>query len=158
LSRPPPRVVLDTNVVLSALVFGKGVTAQLRTAWQAARCLPLASKSTVQELVRVLAYSKFKLDGQQQQELLGDYLPYAQAVRIPRSLPAVPECRDPFDIQFLHLAVAGNADVLVTGDADLLTLVRVGRCPVMTPDAFLASGLLSLARVPWTLNAPAGCR
>jgi len=41
---------------------------------------------------------------------------------------------------FLHLAAAGRADALVTGDADLLTLARVGRCPIMTPDAFV-SGL-----------------
>jgi uncharacterized protein len=145
LSHRPPRVVLDTNVVLSALVFGRGVTAQLRMAWQAGRCLPLASSTTVQELVRVLAYPKFKLDGQAQRELLADYLPYAQTVRIPRSPPAVPECRDPFDVQFLHLAVAGKAGVLITGDADLLTLARVGRCPIMTPDAFLASRLLPVS-------------
>jgi predicted nucleic acid-binding protein len=41
---------------------------------------------------------------------------------------------------FLHLAAAGRADALVTGDADLQTLVRVGRCPIMTAEAFL-SGL-----------------
>ena len=139
----PPRVVFDTNVVLSALVFGKGVTAQFRTAWQAGRCLPLASTASVQELVRVLAYPKFKLDSQEQQELLADYLPYTEIVRIPLPPPTVPECRDPFDVPFLHLAAAGKAVALVTGDADLLSLARVGRCPILTPDAFLACGLLS---------------
>jgi putative PIN family toxin of toxin-antitoxin system len=126
--------------VLSALVFGKGTTARLRAAWQGGHCLPLVSTATAQELVRVLAYPKFRLDAQEQQELLADYLPYAEAVRVPRRAPAVPACRDPFDLPFLHLAVAGRADALVTGDADLLTLVRVGRCPIMTPEAFL-SGL-----------------
>lgn len=141
--RRPPRVVLDTNVVLSALVFGKGVTAQLRSAWQTGRCLPLASTASVQELVRVLAYPKFKLDVQAQQELLADYLPHAETIRIPAPPPAVPDCRDPFDVPFLHLAAAGKAAALVTGDADLLRLARVGRCPIMTPDAFLAGGLMS---------------
>jgi uncharacterized protein len=148
LNRRSPRVVFDTNVVVSALVFGKGVTARLRMAWQAGRCLPLTSRTTVQELMRVLAYPKFKLDVQEQQELLGDYLPYTETVRIAPSPPAVPECRDPFDVQFLHLAVAGKADVLITGDADLLPLARVGRCPIMTPDTFLASGLLPLPPTP----------
>jgi predicted nucleic acid-binding protein len=41
---------------------------------------------------------------------------------------------------FLYLAVAGRADALVSGDADLLTLARMGRCPIMTPEAFV-SGL-----------------
>jgi len=138
--RSPPRVVLDTNVVLSALVFGKGTTARLRAAWQGGHFLPLVSTATAQELVRVLAYPKFRLDAQEQQELLADYLPYAEAVRIPQPPPTVPLCRDPFDMPFLHLAAAGRADALVTGDADLLTLARVGRCPIMTPDAFV-SGL-----------------
>ena len=137
----PSRVVLDTNVVLSALVFGKGTTARLRAAWQAGHCLPLVSTATAQELVRVLAYPKFHhLDAQEQQELLADYLPYAEAVRIPQPPPTVPLCRDPFDMPFLHLAAAGRADALVTGDADLLTLARMWRCPIMTPEAFV-SGL-----------------
>ena len=135
----PPRAVLDTNVVLSALVFGKGTTARLRAAWQSGQCLPLVSTVTAQELMRVLAYPKFRLDAQEQQELLADYLPYAEAVSVLRSPPNVPVCRDPFDTPFLHLAVAGRADALVTGDADLLTLVRVGRCPIMTPAAFVNS-------------------
>ncbi len=136
----PTRVVLDTNVVLSALVFGKGTTARLRAAWQGSRFLPLVSTATARELVRVLSYPKFRLEAQEQQELLADYLPYAEVVRIPEPPPSVPVCRDPFDLPFLHLAAAGRADALVTGDADLLTLARVGRCPIMTPEAFL-SGL-----------------
>ena len=48
------RVVLDTNVVLSALLFRGGAAAQVRQAWQRERLLPLASTATVQELVRVL--------------------------------------------------------------------------------------------------------
>lgn len=140
--RRPLRVVFDTNVVLSALVFGKGLTAQLRLAWQNTRCLPLASAASVQELVRVLAYPKFRLDAAAQQELLADYLPYTATVQIPQPPPSVPECRDPLDVPFLHLAVAGRARALVTGDRDLLSLARVGRCPILSPDAFIASGLL----------------
>jgi predicted nucleic acid-binding protein len=51
----PPRVVLDTNVVLSALLFRGGPTARLRDAWQNGRFVPLASTITADELVRVLA-------------------------------------------------------------------------------------------------------
>jgi predicted nucleic acid-binding protein len=44
------RVVIDTNLVLSALVFG-GSTARLRLAWQSDRFVPLASKATITELI-----------------------------------------------------------------------------------------------------------
>ncbi len=135
------RVVFDTNVVLSALVFAAGNTARLRGAWQAGACVPLVSTATARELVRVLAYPNFELTAHEQQELLADYLPHAEVVRIPQPPPAVAACRDPFDVPFLHLAVAGRADALVTGDADLLTWGRVGRCPILTPKAF--SGGLS---------------
>jgi putative PIN family toxin of toxin-antitoxin system len=135
-------VVLDTNVILSALVFGKGVTAQVRAAWLSGRCRPLVSAASARELVRVIAYPKFKLDTQAQEELLADYLPFAEAVRIPEPPPMVPDCRDPFDVPFLHLAAAGKAAALVTGDADFLCLGSLGRCPIMTPESFLSSGLM----------------
>lgn len=72
-------MVLDTNVVLSALLFGSGRLSALRVHWQAARMLPLVSKATVQELLRVLAYPKFRLTAAERNELL-------------RRLPAV--CRN----------------------------------------------------------------
>ena len=133
----PPRVVLDTNVVLSALVFGKGLTAQLRAAWQRGDFVPLLSTVTAQELVRVLAYPKFRLDAQSQQELLADYLPYTLVIKVPEPPPAVPACRDLFDLPFLHLAAAGKADALVTGDADLLVLGGKVRFQIMRPEALL---------------------
>jgi putative PIN family toxin of toxin-antitoxin system len=146
LSAPPvvPRVVLDTNVVLSALVFSGGPTARLRLAWQAGRLLPLVSTATAQELMRVLAYPKFKLDAQEQQELLADYLPWAEAVAVSEPPPRVPDCRDPHDLPFLHLAVAGSADALVSGDGDLLALAQPGTRPrlrfkLLTVQAFLDS-------------------
>lgn len=136
----PLRVVLDTNVVLSALVFGGGRPGQLRQAWLNGSIRPLASKATVQELVRVLAYPKFRLSGPDQQELLADYLPYVETVHIPVPTPQVPECRDPSDLLFMHLAVAGKAEVLVSGDADLLTLARVfehhSGCHIVPLDKF----------------------
>jgi putative PIN family toxin of toxin-antitoxin system len=133
---PPLRVVLDTNVVLSALVFAKGSTALIRSAWQAGECIPLVSTATVQELIRVLAYPKFRLDTQEQSELLADYLPFTEVVGIPNPPPFIPDCRDPDDLPFLVLAQAGKAQALVTGDADLLVLGRLGLCEVVTPEAF----------------------
>ncbi|MBA3772692.1 MAG: putative toxin-antitoxin system toxin component, PIN family [Ramlibacter sp.] len=132
-----PRVVLDTNVVLSALVFGNGLAARVRTGWQSGRFVPLASAATARELVRVLAYPKFRLTPGEQEDLLADYIPWVRVVRIPDPPPQVPACRDASDETFLHLAATGNADVLVSGDKDLLVLAGArGMCPVMAVDAF----------------------
>ena len=133
-----PRVVLDTNAVLSALVFAGGGSGRLRRAWQAGDCLPLVSTATVQELIRVLAYPRFRLSADQQHELLSDYLPHAASVRVPSSLEGIPVCRDPFDMPFLQLAVAGKADLLVSGDRDLLVLADHVGFAIVTPAAFLA--------------------
>lgn len=146
----PVRVVLDTNVVLSALVFGGGAAGRVRRAWQQGALLSLASTATVQELVRVLAYPKFRLSQAEQDELLADYLPYAETVRIPQPPPLVPACRDVLDAPFMHLAVAGKAQVLVSGDKDLLAIAtefeQASGCPILTLDAFFrhppATGLL----------------
>lgn len=136
------RVVLDTNVVLSALVFRGGAAGQVRQAWQRGLLLPLVSKATAQELVRVLAYPKFRLSAAEQHELLADYLPYAETVRIAQPLPQVPHCRDPLDLPFMHLALAGQAQVLVSGDRDLLAIAaefeRFSSCRMVGLDVFCA--------------------
>jgi putative PIN family toxin of toxin-antitoxin system len=131
------KVVLDTNVVLSAVIFGGGAAAALRQAWQSGKLLPLVSTATTQELIRVLAYPKFHMNANEREELLADYLPFASVVRIPPVMAALPECRDPFDVPFLQLAAAGKAKALVSGDKDLLALVGQFRVPILAPAAFL---------------------
>jgi putative PIN family toxin of toxin-antitoxin system len=135
----PPRVVLDTNIVLSALVFTHGRAVALREAWQGGWCEPLVSKATVGELIRVLGYPKFKLDVEEPHELVGDYLPWCRTVAIPAKPPRTPSCRDPFDLPFLQLAVVSKADFLVSGDQDLLGIQGKLPCPIVTLDAFLAA-------------------
>lgn len=138
-AKGPIRVVIDTNLVLSALVFTHGRLTPLRQAWQARRIQPLVSRVTVAELLRVFAYPKFRLSLDEQQELLADYLPYCKTLRIPEPPPPTPPCRDAFDVPFLQLAVAGKAQALLTGDRDLLSLAGQFVCPVVTADAFLES-------------------
>ena len=132
-----PRVVIDTNLVLSALVFAQRRLTPLRHAWQSTRCQPLLSSMTAAELLRVLAYPKFKLSAADQQELLADYLPYCRTVGMPAKPPATLTCRDPFDVPFLQLAVVGKAKYLVTGDQDLLCLAGQFVCPIITADQFM---------------------
>lgn len=132
----PPRVVIDTNLALSALVFSGGQLQTLRHAWQTGLCTPLVCKYTASELIRVLAYPKFKLSTVEQQELLSDYLPYCETVTLPGKTPKTIHCRDVNDIPFLHLAVAGKADFLISGDEDILVLAGDFACPIVTAQDF----------------------
>lgn len=117
-----PRVVLDTNVVLSALVFKAGRLSWIRQGWQQNRLKPLVCKATVSELLRVLAYPKFRLSAQEQEDLLADFLPHAEVVELPPQWPDLPRCRDEKDQVFLVLAHVARADALVSGDVDLLSM------------------------------------
>lgn len=137
--KSPPRLVLDTDVVLSALLFGEGRVVPVRLAWERGVIRPLVSKATVEELIRALGYPRFALTPEERHELLGDYLPHCESVRMPVRPVKTPSCRDPFDLAFLQLAVVRRADYLVTGDKDLLCLGGKLSCPIITADALLAS-------------------
>lgn len=130
---PPLRVVLDTNALVSALVFSSGALSWLPLAWQAARLAPLVSPATLLEFVEVLAYGKFNIAPARRLELLAQYEPWCQLVAVPAPPPPVPECRDPDDRKFLELARFAQADALVTGDRDLLALAAVFPVPIITP-------------------------
>lgn len=130
----PPQVVIDTDLVLAALVFAGGRLAPLRLAWQGQHLLPLVSSATAAELIRALAYPKIKLASHEQEEPLADFLPYCKTVRIPVPPPATPPCRDIFDVHFLELALAGKADALISGDKDLLSLNGKLACPMLTAE------------------------
>ena len=132
------RWVLDTNVLLSALLFPTGRLTWLRDAWRAGTILPLVSRETATELIRVLGYPRFGLTPREREDLLADYLPHCESI-IVSTPPPIPQCRDPFDRPFLELAVAAHADALITGDKDLHSLARVFPIPILTPLDALAT-------------------
>jgi len=117
----PLRAVLDTNVLVSALLFDQGRLSWLRPCWQQGQLTPVLAEPTARELLRVLAYPKFRLQAAERERLLEDLLPWCEswAAAIPSSAYHV---RDPHDQVFLNLAMAAATPVLVTGDADLLAL------------------------------------
>ncbi len=131
----PARVVIDTNVLLSALLFNSNTLLWLRQGWQTTNICPLSSHETARELIRVLSYPKFDLSDDEQEDLLADYLPWCETVVL-SSPPDVPQCRDPFDRPFLELALSAQADALITGDNDLLSLAQVFPVPILTPRSF----------------------
>lgn len=140
------RAVLDTNCVLSALLFSQGRLAWLRAAWRDGLVLPLVSQATTAELLRVLAYPKFRLGPDEREDLLAEYLPLAETVPIPAPPPAVPPLADAADRPFLELALAGEADALVSGDRAILATASAFPIPILTPAELRAKLGLAEAR------------
>jgi uncharacterized protein len=129
-----PRVVFDTTTVVSALLFANGRLAWLRQHWRDGGSTPLISRVTAAELTRVLGYPKFQLSQDDRRELLADYLPYCEVIELTEECVSV--CRDENDQPFLDLAQSGKADLLVSGDQDLLALAGQTTFLIETPEAY----------------------
>jgi putative PIN family toxin of toxin-antitoxin system len=136
--KPPAlKVVLDTNTVLSALLFEGGRLVWIRKLWEERRIAPLCSAASVDELLRALAYPKFELSESEIKSLLESYLLYAGVVSAADSASRrAPRCRDADDQKFLDLALAGGAEILVSGDQDLLVLADHAPFVIESPARF----------------------
>lgn len=136
------RVVVDTNVWLSAALSAEGAPAQvLRRVLQVG--VPVFSKATFAELEARLWKPKFdryiSLDARR--AILRDVNAAAYWVEIPANIAASAYSRDVDDDKFLHTALASSAPWLVTGDQDLLVLRSVGAVQIVSPaDALRDSG------------------
>lgn len=126
----PIRVVLDTNVLVSALLFG-GRPGMLRDLWKSGRIIPLVTKETFAEFRKVLSYPKFKLTQREIRSILNEeILPFVEPVEIIELVSGI--CRDPHDDMFLAVAASGDAQFLVTGDKDLLVLKQYRQTEIVT--------------------------
>lgn len=129
------RVVIDTNVVVSALLFN-GTPGKLIPMWKEKLILPLISRKILEEYLRVLAYPKFELTEADINFLIyNEILPWFQTVEVKRTEKIVRE--DPSDDKFLACAIAGNADIVVSGDRHLLDLGSFKSIQIMTPSQLL---------------------
>jgi putative PIN family toxin of toxin-antitoxin system len=116
------RVVLDTNVLISALLF-KGELTRMVGLWQRGKMIPLISKETFDELRTVLEYPKFSLSRAEIKSLIEqEILPFFEVVNVSKHVKGA--CRDPGDDKFISCALSANADYIVTGDRDLSDLKK----------------------------------
>lgn len=127
------RIVLDTNVVLSALLW-RGTPYRLLDAIRRHSELRLfSSPALIDELAEVLrrpsATKRLAVIGKTEREILADYVEAVGIVepeRVPRVVPA-----DADDDQVIAAAVAAHADLIVSGDADLLSMERYRGIPII---------------------------
>jgi len=116
----PLRVVLDTNTLVSALLFRRDNWSWLRSAWKDGSVFPILCAATTLELMTVLHYPKFRLSQTDQMGFLEEILPYCITSPNPEHRADLVACRDPKDQVFLDLALGTGVDFLVSGDKDLL--------------------------------------
>jgi putative PIN family toxin of toxin-antitoxin system len=129
------RIVVDTNVLVSRLLFRNSVAAQaVRRAMDASRLI--VSAATLQELESVLSRQKFEVYLSLADRLQFFHLLRRAATYIEK-IPEVAACRDPKDDKFLALALAGRAGIIMTGDADLITLNPFRGIEILTPRQYL---------------------
>jgi len=133
--RTRQRVVVDTNVLVSRLLIADSIPGHaVREARRSGTLL--VSEATMKELADVLARPRFDRyvsieDRKQFLRLLArvaEFVPIVNRVR---------ECRDPKDDKFLEVALNGRADVILTGDRDLLTLHPWRGVEILSPADYL---------------------
>jgi putative PIN family toxin of toxin-antitoxin system len=128
------RVVVDTNVLVSAALKRASLPALALRLLERHGTL-LKSTSTERQIVDVLARPKLAaLIDPTAIAWIGELIARAEQVTIAERIAA---CRDPTDDRFLELAVSGGADVILTGDGDLLALHPFRGIPVQAPAAFV---------------------
>ncbi len=132
---PKSRYVFDTNVVVSAVLFGVGKPARaLFVALDKGEVL--VSADVVHELNKVLSREKFERYASEEDRarFLQSLLHEARLVEIKETIR---ECRDPKDDMYLELAVSGEATCIVSGDDDLLVMHPFRGIPILRPSEFL---------------------
>jgi len=130
------KVVLDTNVLVSALLF-KGELSKLLSLLKQRKCILLFSEETLNEIIRVLHYPKFALTEKEIDYLLqSEILSYAKIVETVLKFNKE-ACRDREDQKFLELAVSAKADYIISGDKDLLDLKKINKIRILSPNEFL---------------------
>jgi putative PIN family toxin of toxin-antitoxin system len=116
------RLVIDTNILISALFASTSLPGHLIALWREGRFDLLTSTEQIDELMRVTRYPKVRkrLAPALAGRFVNDLRDIAVVVQ---NLPSVAVCADPYDNYLLAIASAGAADFLVTGDKrDLLGL------------------------------------
>jgi len=131
------RLVVDTNILISALLAGTSAPAQLIVLWREGRFDLLTSAEQLDELRRVARYPKIRerLAPALAGRLINDIRDLAVLLT---KLPVVTASPDPHDNYLLAMAAAGSADFLVTGDKrDLLALTLFEGTKILTVRDFL---------------------
>ncbi len=133
------RAVIDTGILVSALIRPQGTTGDVLRALRDGRFTAIYSTDILVEIIDVLGRPTFR----QKYHIEPDDITASINLLRLRGEVVTPQreintCRDPKDDKFLEAALAGKADCIVSGDADLLTLTPFENILILRPAEFLA--------------------
>jgi putative PIN family toxin of toxin-antitoxin system len=132
------RAVVDTNLLVSYLIVHRSPIAGLIDVYLAhGDFVLLTSHAMLEELDRVLQYPRLchHYDAQTRIRFVALVASLGEIVDLPHEVPRI--CHDPDGDWVIACAVAGDADVIVSGDRDLLDLIQVNRIPILSARQFL---------------------
>lgn len=132
------RAVFDTNALVSYLLTHRPPLATLIDRHLRQEHFRLVTAlELLEELERVLGYARLQryYTDAERQRFVALVMALSEVVSLPDAIPRI--SRDPDDDKLIACAVAGEADVIVSGDRDLLSLERVGTIPILSPAQFL---------------------
>ena len=132
------RAVFDTNLLVSyLLVHRPPIATLLNDDLAEGHFILITAPELLAELARVLRYPRLQryYDTTTRDRFVALVAALSEVVELPETIP--PICRDPDDDRVIACAVVGHADVIVSGDKDLLTLKQVGQIAVLTATEFL---------------------
>lgn len=133
------RVVLDTGIFVSALIRRRGTIGAILGALRDGRFTAIYTRDLLVEIIDVLGRDKFRVKYHIEPD---DVSALINLIRLRGELvipgQAVQACRDPKDDKFLEAALAGGADCIVSGDADLIDMGSFEGIPILRPSEFLA--------------------
>lgn len=130
-----PRVVLDSNVLISAVVFGGKPREILEHALRGELTL-IVSPAVLDEVEAVLGGEKFRFSGAAARAVVQEIESLAEIVDPVTAISVVPD--DPDDNRVIACALDGRADFLVSGDRHLLGIGEYSSVPIVNPADFLA--------------------
>ena len=114
------KFVLDTNVLISVLLFRKE-TSKIVDLWKRGKIIPVLSRETFDEFKAVLEYPKFSLTKDEIYSIVyEEVLPFFDVVEVKSQIKGI--CKDSDDDKFISCAIASGAKFIISGDKDLCNL------------------------------------
>lgn len=133
------RVVVDTNVIVSAYITPSGLPSKVLLNWERRQFELLVSADILAEYERLLhrprVVARHRMNDAEISAVIDNFWELATRIKVTSQLNAIPQ--DPSDNKFVECAVAGAAEFIVSGDPHLLELGSYEGIQILPPDAFL---------------------
>lgn len=140
------RVVVDTNVLISALLKADGSPAKIVALWRSGRLELVVSEEVIDEVARVLGYPRIRkrVTAEEAERFVDLLRTAALGMTAYERVTVVDD--DPDDDKFLAIAVASRAAYVISGDTHLLRVGTYRGIDILTPSAFLTDILPNMAQ------------